>query len=138
MTVAQKVKASKRIKKATRRLSEEEKVEVLGGLDKEPETPKERIPGQVVRGQKTTWTRHDMDRIYGVCEFTPEETLPITINGIRYQCIAGVTMLCPTIIQQNYNRRKAILRDGAKELPKELGYETIIHLGAGALPPGGE
>ena len=135
MTTKQKVRATKGIKRAVKRLSEEERNDVLSNLDKPEESPKERIPGQVVRGTKTTWTKADMDRIYGICEFTPEETVPITINGIRYQCIAGYTMLCPTIVKQVYENRKRVLRESGKVLPHDLGYETIVELGAGALPP---
>ncbi len=61
-----------------------------------------RVPGKVVHGTKTPWTRADMDKAYGICEFTPDETIPVTVNGQMYQLIAGVGMIAPTIIRDTY------------------------------------
>ena len=115
---------------------EEVKEALRSVLNDEPEpTPTERKPGMVIRGNKVPWTRKAQDEVYGVCEFVPDETLPVTVNGVGYQLLAGVPMMCPTIVRDIYYRSKRGARDAARALPTESGFESTVSLGAGALEP---
>lgn len=91
-------------------------------------------PGTIKNKYKVPWTRKQLDEAYGLCYFTPEETMPVTVSGIRFQLIAGVEMQCPTIVRDTYkDYRRRTMRAG-QTLPSVSGYETTVGLGAGALP----
>ena len=95
----------------------------------------ERVPGKVVRGVKTTWTRRDMDEIYGVCSFTPYHTMPVTVNGQRYQLLSDVEMTVPTIIRDTYLGSLKRQRLGGKGLAESGFGGIVVSTGAGGLPP---
>ena len=135
MTKVRKALADKKVKNAVRNLSIEEAQEVLDRAGREAESkpsPSDRTPGQIINGMKVPYTRHDLDRIYGIVEFTPDDTIPVTVQGIRYQLFAGVTMSAPKIIQKTYEDYKRQLRKGSDAL-RNLGVS--VDAGAGALPP---
>ena len=132
MTV-RKARVKKQIKQRLGRLSPEESREVLAEIPNVLEKSQD-TPGQIQAGRKKIYTRKDLDRLYGICEFTPDETIPVTFQGVRYQLLAGVTMSAPTIIRDIYeNHKRELRRVGMTK--SETGYETIIAIGAGALEP---
>ena len=92
----------------------------------------ERIPGQVVHGLKTPWTYGDVDRAFPPCTIMPEETIPVTYNGVRYQLLSGVEMTVPTIIRDIYFEHRRRTRDAGKSLK---GMGIMVEAGAGGLPP---
>ena len=135
MTKVRKALADKKVKDAVRNLSIEEAQEVLDRAVREAESkpsPSDRTPGLIINGMKVPYTRHDLDRIYGIVEFTPDDTIPVTVQGIRYQLFAGVTMSAPKIIQKTYEDYKRQLRKGSDAL-RNLGVS--VDAGAGPLPP---
>ena len=131
---------TKRVRKDLHGLDPKEKAEIIaeisGEVEKQVETKPEVLrPGMTnVSGHKIPYTRKHLDEIYGVCEFVPEETIPVTAHGVRYQLLTGVLMSAPTIVRDIYLRHREIMRKAASGLP-DGGFETIVELGAGALPP---
>ncbi len=92
------------------------------------ETTSGRVPGKVVKGLKTPWMAKDIEKVFPLCEFTPEETIPVTYNGVKYQLFAGVSMATPTIIRDIYLEHRRKMR--------RIGAELVgrgIEVAAGAL-----
>lgn len=86
-----------------------------------------RLPGKKVSGMKTAWTYRDMLERFQIISFIPDETLPLTWNGIKVQAIAGIEMHVPKPFFDIYTRHKLALRPR----PAPPGIE--VDLGAGAL-----
>ncbi len=97
----------------------------------EEEAEGERVPGKVVHGQKTSWTMKDIEAVFPVVEFTPEDTICITWNGVMRQFIAGVSMLVPTCFRDIYLDTKR--RSRAKPDIVVSTGKINVDLGAGAL-----
>lgn len=95
------------------------------------EQPTERIPGRTVRGIKTAWSYSDMVKRFPISSFVPEETIPLTWNGVTVQAYSGIEMHAPKPFYDLYREHRKRLGEGSKNLPD--GF--IIDLGAGALPP---
>jgi len=113
---------------------------VLEELGKETEAVIEqssgkRTPGLTIGDRKTPYTHRDLCDIYGVVEFIPDETKPVTVSGVRYQCIANVSMAVPTVVRDVFYRSKREAREAALSLPRDSGFETMIGLGQGSLEP---
>lgn len=114
---------------AVAKATEQEKVEAT-----EP-----RVPGKVVHGQKTPWTMKDIeearadngDLMFPVCEFTPDDTVKITWNGVMVQFIAGVSQLMPTCFRDQYLETKRRTR-ASKPIVVSTG-KIDVDLGAGSL-----
>jgi len=114
--------------------------EVAKGIEKEKVEAKEpRVPGKVVHGQKTPWTLKDIeearadngDLAFPLCEFTPEDTVKVTWNGVMVQFIAGVSQLMPTCFRDQYLETKR--RTRAKKPIMVSTGEIQVDLGAGSL-----
>jgi len=86
------------------------------------ESRKVRTPGRVINGQKVTWTFRDMEQFKKVT-FIPEETVPVTFNGLTYNLIADYEVTVPEPIFNIYreyrrkSRRTGIPRPGIKFEP---------------------
>lgn len=93
-----------------------------------------RVPGKVVKGQKTIWTYGDMVERFPIVSFVPDETIPLTWNGVKVQAYSGIEMHVPKPFYDIYRQHKSEQMKSAKSLP-DLGFESIVQLGAGALPP---
>ena len=132
--------AQKKVSKSLRKVKPEERAELLSDLQADAEKQVEehkgkgRVPGEIIGSNKTSYTKEDLDKIYGICVFTPEETLPVTLQGVRYQLIEGVEMMCPSEIKVIYDRHRRSLRSGNNALPSS-GFDSVTELGAGALSP---
>jgi len=48
-----------------------------------------------VKRGKVPWTLRKCEAVFGIVEYTPDETLPVTWNGISIQCLRGVSQLMP-------------------------------------------
>lgn len=128
-------------KKATREVKQilsraEKPEEVLAQLTKDTEqeaieAKEERVPGKVVRGQKTPWTLKDIEDVFPVCEFTPDDTVKVTWNGVMLQFITGVSQLMPTCFRDQYLETKRRTR-AIKPIMVSTG-KINIEPGAGAL-----
>ncbi len=102
------------------------------------ERPKGRVPGQTItddKGRKqgkVPWTMKAIENIFGLCEYTPDETCPVTWNGVSIQCIRGVSQLMPTCFRDILLDRKRRMGQ-VKTISTQYGD---IERGAlGPLPP---
>ena len=95
------------------------------------EATEERMPGKVVRGQKTSWTLKDVENIFPICEFTPDDTVQVTWNGVMIQFIAGCSQIMPTCFRDLYLETKRRTR-ASKPIMVSTG-KIDIEPGAGAL-----
>ena len=57
---------------------------------------------------KKTWTRGDMERMYEKRTFTPQWTVPVTVQRVTYQLVAGQEITVPSIIKDVYESRMRI------------------------------
>ena len=92
------------------------------------ETTGGRVPGRIVRGEKTSWTYQDMVKRFPIVSFIPDDTIPLTWNGVKVQAITGLEMHVPKPFYEIYQRRKASMR------PQKAPPGIIVELGAGAFP----
>lgn len=97
--------------------------------------PEQRVPGLAVGDTKTSYTYQDLCSMFPIVSFIPEETIPLTYNGVRVQALQGVEIHVPQCFKRLYDqhrrelRRKPSISDGGQ------GYVPIIGIGDGALPP---
>mgnify|MGYP001593747925 CR=1 FL=1 len=89
----------------------------------------ERMPGRVVHGIKTAFTDADLVRIHGVVTFIPEETVPVSCNGVQYQLFADREMTVPKNIYNQYIE----YRKRKRQPFRSLAGLNIQNLGAGPL-----
>ena len=129
---------AKRKGRLTERQQRERAAEAVADLlqqqldEVEAEQEGKRVPGMVVRGSKTGWTEKDLLETYGGQELTPDVTIPVTISGVRFQLIQGVSMYVPKEVIRVFEESKRRTRDAGKGLVPD-GY--IIEAEAGALAP---
>jgi hypothetical protein len=137
-TKLRKARADKGIKRALRKMAPEDALAILKNQEETAEEQivetKERVPGQVVGGLKTSWTRKDIETRFPIVEFLSEENIVITWNGVPYQLLQGATHYLPSVIRDAYLNHRRELRT-SKTLPEDRGFTNIIDLGTGALPP---
>ena len=88
------------------------------------EAKEERLPGKLVNGQKTPWTYKDQERVYGICTFTPEETIPVTISGVTVQLIADVQITCPCCFRDIYLEHRRKMRQTGRSLAA-MGVQVL-------------
>jgi len=131
---------SQDVKRAT---SAEEAKEVLEEITQELESKvveeaemkvTGRKPGVTVGGTKTTYTYRDLCEMFPIVKFTPEETIPLTFQGVRVQALANIEMHVPECFEKIYRQHRKTLSTAGRTLP-QLGYENVVELGIGALPP---
>ena len=66
---------------------------------------------------------------FPIVDFVPDETIPLTWNGVKVQAHSGIEMHVPKPFYDLYNRHKREL------LPKKAPFGVLVELGAGALAP---
>ena len=87
-----------------RQIAEKAREAVAGLLEEEAqklEEPRQYKPGEYnphTKG-KTPWTMKNLEEAYGIVEFTPDETIPVTVSGIKLMLLDGVTMTAPKCFQ---------------------------------------
>ena len=139
MAVSRKPRAKRLIKNAVRKLRPEEVKEALGEVREELEAAqpqaRDRVPGAIIAGYKTIYTRTDLDRVYGITTFTPQKTIPVTLQGQLYQLLEGIEITCPKGVQVIYERHLERERQAGRKIADMSGFITEISLGAGPLPP---
>ncbi len=121
-------------RKTKRQLQEAAQVAVSELVEKvaeEQESNQDRVPGKVIRGVKTPWTVKEMDKAYGIITFTPEETIPITVSGIKFQLFADREITCPSIVKWTYDD----YRKRTRGIGRDLAGRGIVKMGGGALSP---
>ena len=108
--------------------------EISSGADERIQNESgDRQPGRIVDGQKTIYTYADLVHMFPLVKFTPEETIPLSFNGVRVQAFNGIEMTVPQCYKDIYDQHKRELRKSPR-LPVE-GYVNEIALGVGALEP---
>lgn len=116
----------------------EEAQEIVAELEKEVEAKVQefkgkRIPGTIVGGTKVAYNYSDLVAMFPIVSFIPQETIPLTFQGVQVYAISSVEMHVPKCFKDIYDRH---VREKSRpnKLP-EMGYFNTIELGAGALPP---
>ncbi len=88
-------------------------------------------PGMPVKGVgKVPWTMKEIEKVFPVVEYVPDETMPVTWNGVKIQCFAGVSQLMPSCFRDVMENRKRKMRR-VNENVRNLG----ITIQSGALGP---
>jgi len=133
-------KVEREIEKATRRAmtSGEGAVAVanvarkLNDGEGEPLTPEKtgRLPGTVIGDTKVIYTEADLNRMFPKVTFTPEVTMPISYQGVRYQLISNWEMTVPEPIKKIYDKHRQPNRQRDGQLHSE---GIIVEKGAGKL-----
>ena len=96
----------------------QEKVEMPEEV--EVKKPTERLPGSHIYSGagklsgKVPWTHKKCEEAFGIVEYTPDETLPVTYNGVRVMCFAGLPMLMPGCHKAILERRKQKKQSGQR------------------------
>lgn len=100
----------------------------------------DRKPGQILDRTKLTarkvpWTRRDITGGYPAVTFTPEETIPITVHGQRWQLISDQVITVPSIIKEIYDEHRRAIRASPRVLVSPAGDTVHVLPGAGGLEP---
>ena len=110
--------------------------EVLDELVEETEVkieaePEGRKPGLTRGSSKTTYTYPDLCDMFPTVSFTPEETIPLTFQGVKVQAYDGIEMHVPRCFKTIYDHHRKEL----KQMKETLLEAGLLDLGAGGLPP---
>ncbi len=87
-----------------------------------------RTPGATVRGGKVPWTRGDIERTFPMVTFMPEETVPVSWNGVRYQLLEGIEATVPSCIKGIYDDYRRRVRSIGRDLPS-MGVTKSVYGG---------
>ena len=139
MSNLRKAHAHKEVEKAVKKLDSGEVKElaqeiIKAGEEIEKEEEKGRVPGKTIKGYKVGYTYADLCKIFPIVSFTPEETVPLTWNGVTVQALEGIEMHVPQCYKTLYDNHRQALRLAGKSLPNRE-FENMIALGAGGLEP---
>jgi len=102
-------------------LKAKEAIDMAIDAEEEVQVPPGLLPGEKfghgLARQKKQYTPSDIAEQYPEVEFTPEETIPVTVHGVRYQLRQDVAIKVPSIVKDVYDesrreRRKAIVVPG--------------------------
>ena len=69
-----------------------------------------------------------MERLYPMVELTPDENIPVTVNGVRYDLFADKPCKVPSIIRDTYIEHRRLNRQ-TKTITNEMG--ALVNLGVG-------
>ena len=138
MATRRKERVKRTISRELKHVSPSEAQEIVTELKPELKAkaksqPVERVPGLTIAGSKTTYTYRDLCEMFPIVSFIPEETIPLTFQGVSVQAIEGLEMHVPECYKRIYDNHRKALREAGKSLIS-MGYPTIIELGAWALP----
>jgi len=89
-----------------------------------------RQPGTIIGDTKVVYTYQDLEGMFSIVSFTPEETMPLTYQGVRVQALAGVEFAVPKCFKDIYDKTRRPKTQMKKELA-DMGIK--IDEGAGAL-----
>ena len=93
----------------------------------------DKVPGMVIGGTKTTYTYQDLVRMFPIATFTPEETIPLTFQGVTVQAIAGYEMHVPECFKKIYENHRREARWAASNSAKEAGMQDLGTMPEGAM-----
>lgn len=138
-TKVRKALATRKVQRAIRKIEPEVAQEILEAEVTKAEQKAEvveRKPGQTVGGQKVAWTYSNMTQ-FPTVELHAEETMQVIWNGLTYQLLQGAVHYVPDVIAREYYRHRNQLMNAGRNIKKNFaqGFETVIELGAGPLPP---
>ena len=95
------------------------------------EKPTGRVPGLTIGSTKTIYTYQDLEKMFPYVSFRPEETIPLTFQGVKVQCFAGFEMHVPKCFKDIYDNHRREKGRHAETL-REANMEDL-----GVLPAGG-
>ncbi len=98
------------VRKAMAELAEQTMVEAEST---EPLKPGAHLPRGI---GKVPWTMKDLEKAYGVVEWTPQMTCPITVSGIQLYAFSGVSWLTPTCFKDVHDESLKRMRNVGKSL----------------------
>ncbi|KKL71581.1 hypothetical protein LCGC14_2093520 [marine sediment metagenome] len=94
-------KTKRKVKRAMKKITiPAEAREVAAELLRDAEikvetTPTGRVPGLTIGATKTTYNYQDLVRMFPIVSFIPEETIPLTFQGVKVQAYVGIEMHVP-------------------------------------------
>mgnify|MGYP001563755609 CR=1 FL=1 len=109
----------------------DEAVEIDGSI------PGAKLDRHLPTARKVPFTYRYFAELFGEEEFDPEETVPVTINGITVLFEAGKTIKAPQNFIGEYKQWRARLRKQSKPIVTPEGV-VMVNPGAGPLLPYGE
>lgn len=131
--------AKRKVKRALKLVPKEELERVVEEVAESAEAeldfiPEGSKPGDIVNGYKVGWTWTKMKETFPLVIFTPEETIPLSFNGVRVQAIAQVEMKVPEPFKRIYDQHR---KEMAKipQMGDKDGFVTTLGLGLGGLEP---
>ena len=89
----------------------------------------ERKPGMHARSGKVPYTRKYLEENFPKATFTPDENIPITWNGVRYDLFADREMTVPEPIKQVWDDYKKAKRRAGKGVMTSMGFVPVIGQG---------
>ena len=78
---------------------------------------------------KVPWTMRDMREVYGQVTFTPRSSVPVVVNGVRFQLVQDEEITVPAIVKDTYEEH--LLRGRRGEQAKRGYFQTV---GVGPVP----
>jgi len=130
-------KTKRKVKRAMKKITiPAEAREVAAELLRDAEikvetTPTGRVPGLTIGATKTTYNYQDLVRMFPIVSFIPEETIPLTFQGVKVQAYVGIEMHVPKCFKDIYDNH----RKEKRQIQKTLKEAGILDLGVGGLPP---
>ncbi len=109
--------------------------------DAEEEVFGDKPPGTVMdlgkpNARKVPYTKAWLESNYPMVTIIPDETRPVTWNGVSYQLISGEEITVPLPIKGVYDdARKLQSRGGRSRFVTATGDTVNVSPGAGALEP---
>lgn len=83
--------------------------------------------------RKVPYTLKYFETLYPMVTFTPEATVPVTINGVRLQFISGREVTVPEPFKGEYERWRRDIRGFSRPIAVDQGVVSVAP-GAGPLP----
>jgi hypothetical protein len=87
-------------------------------------------PGTVIGDTKVIYTFKDLEAMFPIVTFTPEVTIPLSFNGVRFQALEGRECHVPKCFKDIYDK----VRKPRTEMRQELaGMGIRVEPGAGKV-----
>lgn len=129
---ARKVRVKRKVKRnLALAMNPQDAKEIVAELAAEVETlPEqvERVPGATIDGNKVIWTYNAMCEKFPVVPFIPEETIPLTWNGVRVMAVNTVEMHVPKPFYDLYMKHRR-----GVNIKQALPAGITLEQGAGLL-----
>lgn len=102
------IKTDKDVKEMARDVLEQ-----LVELERTENQRGERTPGSIVAGRKTPTTMIDVKKMFPEVTFVPDESLPVSFNGVKVHLRSGEEITVPSIFKGIYDDHRRAMRQAA-------------------------